>query len=268
MTALAGTDAARPAEPTVDGDARATSTLRILLAEDNAVNQKVALLLLGRLGYRADVAWNGLEALQALEHQTYDVVLMDVQMPELDGLDATRRICERWPTGRRPRIVAMTANAMEEDREACFAAGMDDYVAKPIKPDELARALQDARPVERKDGGDALDGTALDGLRELGGDDFVGELIDTFLRDAPDLLAALRRSLDDHDVDELRRAAHTLKSNGATFGAGDFSELCSRLEGQARTGELDGASELVDHIEQEYARLEHDLAALRAGASS
>ena len=268
MSALAGKDAARQAEPTVDVDSGEASTLRILLAEDNAVNQKVALLLLRRMGYRADLAWNGLEALQALERQTYDVVLMDVQMPELDGLDATRRICERWPAGRRPRIVAMTANAMEEDREACFAAGMDDYVAKPIRPDELARALQDVLPVERKDGGDALDGTELDGLRELGGDDFVGELIATFLRDAPDLLATLRRSLDDHDVDELRRAAHTLKSNGATFGAGDFSELCSRLEGQARTGELDGASELVDRIEQEYVRLEHDLSALRAGASS
>src|SRR4029077_8274385 len=161
----AGKGAAGPAAPVGDGDSREASTLRILLAEDNAVNQKVALLLLGRLGYRADVAWNGREALEALERQTYDVVLMDVQMPELDGLDATRRICERWPAGRRPRIVAMTANAMEEDREACFAAGMDDYVAKPIRPDDLARALQDVRPVERKDGG-ALDGTALDSLRE------------------------------------------------------------------------------------------------------
>jgi HPt (histidine-containing phosphotransfer) domain-containing protein len=161
----------------------------------------------------------------------------------------------------------MTANAMEEDREACFEAGMDDYVAKPIRPDELARALRDARPVERRDGGDALDGTALDRLRELGGDDFVGELIDTFRRDAPDLLATLRRSLGEHDLDELRRAAHTLKSNGATFGAQDFSELCARLEGQAKTGALDGASELVDRIEQEYGRFERELAALRAGAS-
>src|SRR5207344_1536534 len=130
--------------------------------------------MLEKLGYRADVALNGLEALAALERQPYAVVLMDVQMPELDGLDASRRICERWPAEERPRIVAMTANAMEEDREACAAAGMNDYVAKPIRPDALARALQDVRPVERKDGGDALDGTTLDSLRELGGDDFVG----------------------------------------------------------------------------------------------
>ena len=122
-----------------------TSSLRILLAEDNAVNQKVALRILDKLGYRADVASNGLEALEALERQPYDVVLMDVQMPELDGLDASRRICERWPAESRPRIIAMTANAMLEDREACFAAGMDDYVAKPIRPEELAEALSRAR---------------------------------------------------------------------------------------------------------------------------
>ena len=134
------------------------SSLRILLAEDNAVNQKVALLLLDRLGYRADVVWNGLEALAALERQPYDVVLMDVQMPELDGLDTTRRICERWPAGGRPRIVAMTANATTEDREACFDAGMDDYVAKPIRPEALAEALQRSGPVDRADGGSARAG--------------------------------------------------------------------------------------------------------------
>ena len=93
------------------------------------------------------MAANGLEALEALERQPYDVVLMDVQMPELDGLDASRRICERWPPETRPRIIAMTANAMLEEREACFAAGMDDYVAKPIRPDELAEALRRARPL-------------------------------------------------------------------------------------------------------------------------
>jgi CheY-like chemotaxis protein len=106
----------------------------------------VALRILDRLGYGADVAENGLEAVAALEREPYDVVLMDVQMPELDGLDATRRICERWPPETRPRIIAMTANAMPEEREACFAAGMDDYVAKPIRPDRLAEALRRAGP--------------------------------------------------------------------------------------------------------------------------
>jgi PAS domain S-box-containing protein len=129
-----------------DGDGTPVSTLRILLAEDNAVNQKLALRLLERLGYQADLAENGLEVLEALERQPYDVVLMDVQMPELDGLDATRRIRARWPEGEGPRIIAMTANAMREDRDACLEAGMDDYVAKPIRPEELAEALGRARP--------------------------------------------------------------------------------------------------------------------------
>jgi CheY-like chemotaxis protein len=124
-----------------------TSPLRILLAEDNAVNQRVALLMLQKLGYHADVASNGREAIEAIERTPYDVVLMDVQMPELDGLDATRDLCQRWPDGDRPRIVAMTANAMEEDREACREAGMDDYVAKPIRPEALAAALGKVRPL-------------------------------------------------------------------------------------------------------------------------
>jgi len=111
------------------------------------MNQKVALALLAKLGYRADVVDNGLEALTALEREQYDVVLMDVQMPELDGLDTTRRICERWPPAERPRIVAMTANAMQEDRDACLAAGMDDYVAKPIRPEALAEALRQVQPL-------------------------------------------------------------------------------------------------------------------------
>ncbi|MGE5434520.1 MAG: response regulator, partial [Candidatus Doudnabacteria bacterium] len=197
-------------EPVTDGK-RARSALRILLAEDNAMNQKVALRLLERLGYRADVATNGLEAVEALERQPYDVVLMDVQMPELDGLDATRRICERWPAESRPHIIAMTANALPEDREACFAAGMNDYVAKPIRAEELAAALKRARPRQNGAvGPDAVDYVSLDdgalkNLRDLGGDDFLGEVIDAFLADAPGLMATLRRSLDEQSAEELRR---------------------------------------------------------------
>jgi CheY-like chemotaxis protein len=262
--------AAEAAEPSTEGKP-VTSSLRILLAEDNAMNQKVALRLLERLGYGADVASNGLEALEALERQTYDVVLMDVQMPELDGLDASRRICERWPEGSRPYIVAMTANALPEDREACFAAGMNDYVAKPIRAEELATALKRVRPIgngeARSDAGVgyvSLDDDALQNLRDLGGDEFLGEVIGAFLADAPALIATLRSALPERNTEELRRAAHTLKSNGATLGAETFASLCRTAEQRAKAGELDGFSELVDRIEQEYAPLEEALTALRS----
>jgi CheY-like chemotaxis protein len=121
--------------------------LRILLAEDILVNQKLALRLLEQMGYRADVASNGIEAVQSVDRQPYDVVLMDVQMPEMDGLEATRQICARWPRGQRPTIIAMTANAMAGDREMCLEAGMDNYVSKPIRKDELIKALLDVVPL-------------------------------------------------------------------------------------------------------------------------
>jgi CheY-like chemotaxis protein len=120
--------------------------LRILLAEDNVVNQKLALRLLQQMGYRADLASNGIEAVESVERQPYDVVLMDVQMPEMDGLEAARRITARWQPGERPRIVAMTANAMAGDREECLAAGMDDYLTKPIRVEALVQALTEAKP--------------------------------------------------------------------------------------------------------------------------
>jgi signal transduction histidine kinase/DNA-binding response OmpR family regulator len=116
-------------------------SLRILLAEDNLVNQKVTLLVLKQIGYRADIANNGLEVLEALQQQTYDVVLMDVQMPEMDGLTATQKICQKWSYLERPRIIALTANTMPGDREMCLNAGMDDYISKPIRVENLRTAL-------------------------------------------------------------------------------------------------------------------------------
>ena len=141
--------AVAPVKPSMDPGMAARHPLRILLAEDNVVNQKLAMRLLQQLGYRADLAANGNEAIGSVERQTYDVVLMDVQMPEMDGLEASRRITKRWKPQARPRIVAMTANAMQGDREMCLAAGMDDYVTKPIRVDQLVKALEQVTP--RKD---------------------------------------------------------------------------------------------------------------------
>ncbi len=136
-------------KPQFDAEMAQRLPLRILLAEDNAVNQKLALRLLERMGYRADVAGNGLEAIEALRRQPYDVVLMDVQMPEMDGLEATRRIRHEVALEAQPRIIAMTASAMQEDQDACYTAGMDDYVSKPVRVDELVNALDKChRPVK------------------------------------------------------------------------------------------------------------------------
>jgi CheY-like chemotaxis protein len=122
--------------------------LRVLVAEDNGVNQKVALAMLGYLGYRADIAADGVEAVAAVRRVPYDVVFMDLQMPELDGIGATRQIIAEHPVGRRPRIVALTANAYDEDREDCIAAGMDDYVSKPLKTETLEAALLRVRRLD------------------------------------------------------------------------------------------------------------------------
>ena len=137
-----------PTPPSVaDPEAARRLPLRILLAEDNAVNQKVARLMLKRLGYRVDIANNGLEVLEALRRQPYDVVFMDLHMPEMDGLTATRQIREEWSAAEQPRIIAMTANAMQGDREICLEAGMDDYVPKPIRSEELSQALSKCSPI-------------------------------------------------------------------------------------------------------------------------
>jgi CheY-like chemotaxis protein len=138
-----------PDKPKVDPDMGRRHPLRILLAKDNLVNQKLAIRLLEQMGYRADLASNGLEALDSVRRQTYEVVLMDVQMPEMDGLEASRRITRDMPPDDRPKIVAMTANAMEGDREMCLAAGMDDYIAKPIRVDALIDALMSIKERDR-----------------------------------------------------------------------------------------------------------------------
>jgi CheY-like chemotaxis protein len=144
VTLLAQQPVARRADaarPRLDAQMAARHPLRILLAEDNLVNQKLALRLLQQMGYRADVAGNGIEAIECVGRQPYDLVLMDVQMPEMDGLEASRRIASKWQPDERPRIVAMTANAMQGDREQCLAAGMNDYITKPIRVEALVEAL-------------------------------------------------------------------------------------------------------------------------------
>ena len=247
---------------------RSHAAMRILLAEDNEVNRKLALALLARMGYEADVARDGLEALSALRREPYDVVLMDVEMPELDGLEATRRIRSEWPGDRQPRIIAMTANAMQGDRERCLEAGMDDYVSKPVRPEALAAALGRAAPSappqnEPSADGDVIDGAAIEQLRALSDDDgFVRDIVASFLTDAPALLASLGEGVAEGDAETVRRAAHTLKSSAMTVGATALGRAAEELEATARAGALDGADELLDGIEREYERGKRALEAL------
>jgi CheY-like chemotaxis protein/HPt (histidine-containing phosphotransfer) domain-containing protein len=262
-----------PSRLELDPEMARRHPLRILLAEDNVVNQKLALRLLEQMGYRADVAANGLEAVEAVERQPYDLVFMDVQMPEMDGFEASREIGRRWPDARRPRIVAMTANAMQGDRELCLAAGMDDYMSKPIRVEELVAALERSavrEPDRARAGGPTgsakgtggeraaaspLDPAALERLRATMGAGFLDELLSTFVDDSRELVGTMRRALGDKDADSFRRAAHSLKSNAAGFGAMTLSALARDLETLAKSGGLDGAAPRVERLAVECERV-------------
>ncbi len=261
--------------------------LRILLAEDNVVNQQVGLHLLQRMGYRADVAGNGLEVLEALRRQSYDLVLMDVQMPEMDGLTTTHLICQEWSSIERPRIVAMTANAMQGDREMCLEAGMDDYISKPIRVEELALALSRCQQTqEQSSTTDALDLSIFQELGEMvNNDEVLVRVIDSYLEDSPKLLQSMRDALsplkaaiDPREMTVWQRAAHSLKSTSATLGATSLSQLCHTLEATNLNLEEGLANQqaeivaiiapIVSQIEIEYEKVKTALLAQRQQLNS
>jgi two-component system sensor histidine kinase/response regulator len=223
---------------------------RILVAEDNLVNQTVALANLRKLGYDAEVAANGIEVLNALESKTYDIILMDCQMPDLDGYDATMEIRRRELKDNHTWIVAMTANAMVGDREKCLAAGMDDYLSKPLRPAELRAAL------ERRIIGPAnpLDDDALCTLMEYG-EGILTELIELFATSAPTSIADMRRALEKSSSADLSVAAHTLKGSCSNFGAAPLHKLCAQIEEAGRSDNLGGIGDLIESAEKELYRL-------------
>jgi CheY-like chemotaxis protein/anti-sigma regulatory factor (Ser/Thr protein kinase) len=264
-------DTSAGAVPPVARDVGSPVPLRILLAEDNAINQKVALRLLERLGYGADVVGDGRQALARLDHAVYDVILMDVQMPEMDGLEASRAICARWAASERPRIIAMTAEAMQGDRDKCLAAGMDDYIVKPVTLDRLAAALAKCPPLAAATAPEAaatpvavtaLDRDVLDQLREdLGGTAAVREVIRSFLDETPSVLSALRDAAARADVPSIRRAAHMIKGTSSILGARELSEQCAEIEHVGQTGCIADAGARVIAVEASYRTIE---AALKA----
>ena len=262
--------------------------LNILLAEDHPTNQKLAMMVLQRLGYRADLAANGLEALDAVARQPYDIILMDIQMPEMDGLEATRTLIQRIPDpNERPRIVAMTANALKEDRDICLAAGMDDYISKPIHVEDLVAALEQTQPIavrretgrlqalsenggveeveETVDSNSYLNQAALDNLLAIVGGEraMLLELVDSFLEEAPPLFTKLHDGVVQGDAAMVRMAAHTIKSSANDFGAVELGELCQILEDMGKAGTLAGAAELAEQAEAAYEKARAALEQLR-----
>lgn len=242
--------------------------LKILLAEDNVVNQKVAIHILQRMGYRADVVANGVEVLVAIAHHNYDLILMDMQMPEMDGLEATRQILNNYQNGKfsfKPHIVAMTANAMQGDREVCIASGMDDYISKPINPYELVRVLSECSssnpiqdvtsPINLSANNSSINiETLYEAASDIGGEDtdFLVELIDSYLDNTQSLLQALYTSLAQQDFDLMLRSAHTLKSSSAVIGADYLSGLCRELETNLRHEIYEGLDVQIGNIADEY----------------
>lgn len=259
--------------PQFDSQMGTRNPLRILVIEDNIINQNLVMLMLERLGYRADVGANGQEALDALKRQPYDAILMDVQMPVMDGLEATRRIRQDLDIQPQPRIIAMTANAMSGDREICLQAGMDDYVSKPIHIEDLVNSLNRCQPQEIRDQqvtsaapvqtmiedfDEIIDINELQRLKETLGPrvgTLLPSLVSSFFKQAEKLTEDARQALAESRLDDLRRAAHTLKSNSASFGARRLSEIARQLEEQTRLGVTDGAADLIHSAAEEYGRV-------------
>ncbi|HZP83499.1 MAG TPA: response regulator, partial [Chthonomonadaceae bacterium] len=243
--------------------------LRLLLAEDNAINQMLALNILEKMGHETDLACNGREALEALAHRSYDVVLMDVQMPEMDGYEATAAIRRQEAgTGKHQPIIALTAHAMQGDKDRCLAAGMDAYVTKPIRPQILQEAIQRCtqqtgrpqaaarvpEPAETRAENPALD---WEHLRASCGDQeaFVQTVLSEFLRITPELIGQIGSALAARDSDQTYKRAHTLKGSSLSLGANALAEVARELEMRGRQGQLEGAEALFASLETEYARL-------------
>jgi CheY-like chemotaxis protein/HPt (histidine-containing phosphotransfer) domain-containing protein len=250
-------------------EAEAATRPRILVAEDNIVNQKVAVCLLEKLGYRANVVANGLEAVEAVSRMRYALVFMDCQMPEMDGWAATARIRthEREQTSPRLPIIAMTANAMPEDREACIHAGMDDYLSKPISLNDLKAMLtrwipihptadaqkEPVSPVIWERDHECVDAAVLAELRQL---DQAGDLLSTliahFLEEGPTRLAAIRDALQQSDRAMMVRVAHELNGSSGNLGVWRMRQLCIELQILGKTQDFTKAGALVAQLENEF----------------
>jgi two-component system, sensor histidine kinase and response regulator len=264
FTRVAATPSASPATAG-EGDLG-----RLLVAEDNLINQKVAVAMLSGAGYRVDTVLNGIEAVRAVAAQPYDAVLMDCQMPELNGYEATAAIRSLKSSGRFTPIIAMTAGARAEDRERCLAEGMDSYLAKPVSKDALlalvARSVKSGttmdvpqlRDAERSSDGAPIDRVVFDELRVLGDavdHDFIADLVDEFMKNTEPLLIELRQAMAMGDALTVGRIAHSIKGSSVQLGGRRLAISCSRLEETTTTDSLGNRETDLQELEFDYLEL-------------
>ena len=259
---------------------RRQKAARILVADDHHVNQQLAVMLVERLGHRADVVANGKEALEALSRIAYDAILMDCHMPELDGYEATRGIRQVEGQTRHTPIIAMTANAMKEDREKCLTAGMDEYISKPIRPEELARVFAKWLPQQQDPSTSiqegpatlspltspsastdqpAINGQALKELEDLGGPEFLQSMIQKFVEDSLQCVTLIEQALDAQNIYQLQEAAHGLKGIARNMGADLLAQLAGKIEANCKAGNTATLSEWRTRIQGTFQQTRQEL---------
>jgi len=241
----------------------------VLVAEDNAVNQQVAMGFLDRAGHAAVVVGNGREVLATLAHHDFDLILMDLQMPELDGFETTAAIREdERSTGAHIPIVALTAHVVKGDAERCLAAGMDGYVPKPLRGTELFAAIESAlNPAGRVPADRPRDSVLDEGLllERVGGDrEALARLVEIFLTDAPLLVEGIRRAVKEKDAGALQAAAHALKGAVSNFAAPAATEAAARLQQIGESGKLNGARAACEVLEKELEQVRATLSTIVA----
>jgi PAS domain S-box-containing protein len=251
-----------PAAQRMDPTLAQRLPMRILVVEDSVINQKLAVGILRKFGFSSDVANNGAEAVELVRVNRYDLIFMDLQMPVMDGLEATRHIGAMLAPHTRPRIIAMTANALPGDRERCIAAGMDDYIAKPILPAAVQTLIQRWAPARHHATGEPAEISLIDdsvvselaGLDEPGSPSMLRGLIHDYLSETPATLGAIKNHFQQSETVQLGRRAHKLAGTSASLGASGVADVCYRIEQRVADGDLHSMHALIDELEMRFAR--------------
>lgn len=239
--------------------------LKILIAEDNIINQKIALRILGQMGYIADVAGDGLEVIECLGRQHYDIVFMDVQMPKLDGIQTTAKILDKWLPAERPKIIAMTANATQGDMEKCLYAGMDDFISKPILSEELKSMLEKwgNNPITKVTGAvaynneDLIDFNTVENLKQITGiynTSFIEEVVNLYSKQTPIVISDIKKYWKTNEIQNLILALHNLKGSSINMGAKMIQEMSKNIEAKCRKGDVNDLDKDIEKLEYVFQR--------------